>query len=240
MRLLAARPQPELRRQDSPTRPSRTAPSRCPRSRCRRSFARHRCDQRADEAGMSAGSALQSGSRFEHRRERVGDIVALERAPARQHLVQHAAERPDVAPLVRRRAPAPARDSCRRRCRESCPRRSSSPGVVIVGDCRSRPPRCRCGLQRLRQAEVQHLHRAVWSRTLMFAGFRSRWMIPCSCAASSASAICLAIGSASSSGIGAAARSDRPASAPRPAPCTSACTPSDVFEAVDRARCADD
>ena len=28
------------------------------------------------------------------------------------------------------------------------------------------------------------------SRTLMFAGFRSRWMIPCSCAASSASAIC--------------------------------------------------
>ena len=40
------------------------------------------------------------------------------------------------------------------------------------------------------------------ARTLMFAGFRSRWMIPCSCAASSASAICFAIGSASSSGIG--------------------------------------
>ena len=32
------------------------------------------------------------------------------------------------------------------------------------------------------------------SRTLIFAGFRSRWMIPCSCAASSASAICFAIG----------------------------------------------
>ncbi len=40
------------------------------------------------------------------------------------------------------------------------------------------------------------------SRTLMLAGFRSRWMIPASCAASSASAICLAIGSASASGIG--------------------------------------
>ena len=38
-------------------------------------------------------------------------------------------------------------------------------------------------------------------RTLIFAGFRSRWMIPCSCAASRASAICFAIGSASSSGI---------------------------------------
>ena len=37
---------------------------------------------------------------------------------------------------------------------------------------------------------------------LIFAGFRSRWMMPCSCAASSASAICRAIGSASSSGIG--------------------------------------
>ena len=40
-------------------------------------------------------------------------------------------------------------------------------------------------------------------RTLMLAGFRSRWMIPCSCAASSASAICFAMGSASSTGIGA-------------------------------------
>ncbi len=40
------------------------------------------------------------------------------------------------------------------------------------------------------------------SRNLMFAGFRSRWMMPCSCADSSASAICLAIDSASSMGIG--------------------------------------
>jgi hypothetical protein len=39
-------------------------------------------------------------------------------------------------------------------------------------------------------------------RTLMFAGFRSRWTIPCSCAASSASAICFAISSTSSTGIG--------------------------------------
>ena len=38
-------------------------------------------------------------------------------------------------------------------------------------------------------------------RTLMFAGFRSRWMMPCSCAASSASAICLAMGRDSRSGM---------------------------------------
>jgi hypothetical protein len=37
---------------------------------------------------------------------------------------------------------------------------------------------------------------------LMLAGFRSRWMMPCSCAAASASAICRATDSASSSGIG--------------------------------------
>ena len=40
------------------------------------------------------------------------------------------------------------------------------------------------------------------SRTLMLAGFRSRWMTPASCAASRASAICFAIGRASSRGIG--------------------------------------
>ena len=39
------------------------------------------------------------------------------------------------------------------------------------------------------------------ARTLMFAGFRSRWMMPCSCAASRASAICFAMGSASEIGI---------------------------------------
>ena len=62
------------------------------------------------------------------------------------------------------------------------------------------------------------------ARTLMFAGFRSRWMMPCSCAASSASAICLAIGSASSSGIAPRAiRCDR--SSPSTSSMTSALTP---------------
>ncbi len=70
------------------------------------------------------------------------------------------------------------------------------------------------------------------ARTLMFAGFRSRWMIPCSCAASSASAICFAIGSASSSGIAPRAiRCDR--SSPSTSSITSARTPPALFEAVD-------
>ena len=63
------------------------------------------------------------------------------------------------------------------------------------------------------------------SRTLMLAGFRSRWMIPCSCAASSASAICFAIGKASSSGMGPRAiRCER--SSPSTSSITSAVIPS--------------
>ena len=68
----------------------------------------------------------------------------------------------------------------------------------------------------------------------MFAGFKSRWMMPCSCAASSASAICRAIGSASSIGI-----------APRAIRCDkilafdefhheARAVPADLFESVDR------
>ena len=69
------------------------------------------------------------------------------------------------------------------------------------------------------------------SRTLMFAGFRSRWMIPCLCAASSASAICVAIESASPTGI--AALAIRSASV---GPSTSSMTKArdaGVFEAMD-------
>ena len=72
------------------------------------------------------------------------------------------------------------------------------------------------------------------ARTLMFAGFRSRWMIPCSCAASSASAICFAIGSASSSGNRARARCAATGPRPRPVPSRGPCTPSVCLEPVDR------
>ena len=94
------------------------------------------------------------------RRERVGDVLARERPPARQHLEQHA-----------RRTPR-----CRRACRRSCPRACSGAmyaavpriipacviaGVVIVGDIDTLGDDRARGLHRLRQAEVEHLHRAV-------------------------------------------------------------------------------
>ena len=56
-------------------------------------------------------------------------------------------------------------------------------------------------------------------RTLLFAGLRSRWMIPCSCAASSAAAICSAISRASLIGLAPCAvrpPSPRPPTNPRP------------------------
>ena len=54
----------------------------------------------------------------------------------------------------------------------------SSRGVVSVGDIEAWRRTGR-RLHRFREAEVEHLHRAVRA-DLMFAGFRSRWMIPCS------------------------------------------------------------
>ena len=64
--------------------------------------------------------------RLQDGRERIADVFAIERAPARQHLVEHTAERPDVAALVGRLGPSPARATCTQRCRESRRRRSSS------------------------------------------------------------------------------------------------------------------
>ena len=54
------------------------------------------------DAGCSGGQRGPIGLAFKNADERVGDRVAVERAPARQHLEQHAAERPDVGALVDR------------------------------------------------------------------------------------------------------------------------------------------
>ena len=89
--------------------------------RLRGSFSRQRRSSRRTGAGVEAGSASRSGSRSMMRATIVGDVLAVERASARQHLVEHAAERPDVGALVDGFARAPVRDSCRRRCRESMP-----------------------------------------------------------------------------------------------------------------------
>ena len=111
---------------DSRARRARRAPRRCRQPACG--------DPSRDSVGSAhesirarvAGSAVQSGSLLQHGAEHVGDVLAVERPRPRQHLVQHAAEGPDVAALVRRPRPSPAPAPCRPPCRGSRPRRSSS------------------------------------------------------------------------------------------------------------------
>ena len=150
--------------------------------------------------------------------EHLHDAVAVERALAGEHLEQHASERPDVAALVRRSPRA-----CSGRMYAAVPRIIAAPvviaGDVIVGDIDSARADMVAATGSIAFASPKSSTFTVPSgRTLMFAGFRSRWMIPCSCAASSASAICFAIGSASSSGIGAARDAIGESSALRPVP----------------------
>ena len=57
-------------------------------------------DQTPHRRGRRCGERRPVDVLAQDRRERVGNIVALERALARQHLVEHRAERPHVAPLV--------------------------------------------------------------------------------------------------------------------------------------------
>ena len=96
------------------------------------------------------------------RRERVGNIIALERALARQHLVEHRAERPHVAPLVSLASLRLLWAHVRGRAENNAHPRHSG-----TGDRRRRGHVCawrRDGLHRLREAEVQHFHRAVGSQ----------------------------------------------------------------------------
>ena len=58
--------------------------------------------QRADPGRCLARQGLPVGFVLHDGRDDVGERLAVERLFARQHLVQHAAECPDVAPLVHR------------------------------------------------------------------------------------------------------------------------------------------
>ena len=79
----------------------------------RRSGSRQRAIAADDGAFRPAGPG--HGMSAQHGRERSGRL-AVEQPRAGEHLEQHDAERPDVGALVAS-ARAPARDSCRPRCR---------------------------------------------------------------------------------------------------------------------------
>ena len=57
-------------------------------------------DQQTNRRRQVARERRPVGFAAQHRRERIADVLAVERAAAGEHLVEHAAERPDVAALV--------------------------------------------------------------------------------------------------------------------------------------------
>ena len=126
-------------------------------NRCRRSFCRQRCRHSRSAGGVSAGSALQSGSVLDDAGEHLGDAVAAERRRAGQHLVEHAAERPDVGALVDHAVRAPARGSCTARSR-AARRLCVSPIVASAGASELGSLPC---ARRPGEAEVEHLHAPV-------------------------------------------------------------------------------
>ena len=91
------------------------------------------------DGGVVAGSALKSGSRSMIAREHIGDLVALERAPSGQHLVEHARRTPRCPRACRPACRAPAPAPCTPPCRGSRPA-SVAAGVVSVGELRESPP----------------------------------------------------------------------------------------------------
>ena len=121
------------------------------------SLSRHRCSNRVTPGGVAAGSARQSGSRSRILAMVSETVSRGECRAARQHLVEHAAERPDVRPLVDR---LPAR-----LLRAHVGRRPENHPVTRAADAGSRRLcQIRAGgiaARRLRQAEVEDLDDAV-------------------------------------------------------------------------------
>ena len=182
-----------------------------------------------------AGSAANRARARSRSRSRPRSSSPSKAGAAGQHLVEHDTERPDVGALISRLARRLLGTHVGRRAEDhSFP---SSRRLVIVGDCvRSVVPRRRSVHASRDQSPA--LSRCRPDVILIFAGFKSRWMIPCSCAASSASAICCAIVSASSSGMAPCAIRSASVS-PSTNSMTSAGTPSASSSRRSR-RCGDD
>ena len=109
-----------------------------------------------------------------------------------QHLVEHAAEREDVAAAVHAAAASPAPATCTRTCRARRPARYARSS----GCRRSRPDRS----SRCSASPKSRIFTAPSAVRKMFSGFRSRWMTPFACAAASPSAMAAAICTASRHG----------------------------------------
>ena len=118
---------------------------------------------RSSAGGMSARVPVEFRRiLFEDRRHRVGGGVALERAPARQHFVEHRPEGKQIARVRRPSARGPARAPCSRPCPSPSPHRSRgekivaspvAPSLGALGAGRCAPDRSRGSSRGRRAAE---------------------------------------------------------------------------------------
>ena len=183
--------------------------------------ARSRCARRRCRAGASSDPSRGIGAavrwmrgcerggqgapvRFplDDSRQHVGHGVTVERRAGRSASRRARSRTPRCRSACRPPGRAPAPGSCRPPCRGSRPSRVAARSAWVTA---TRPRPRRHGAAAFASPKSSTFTTPS-GRILMFAGFRSRWTMPCSCAASSASAICRAIVRASASG--------RPAGAP--------------------------
>ena len=171
----------------SPGRPAREPPSCDPlelrptsRALCQRSsgsFARHLRDDVIERGRRRAAARVEiaGGSRSRIAAIRLAALLPSNARRPGRHLVEHRAEREDVAARVGLPAPRAARAPCTGTCRESCRCSVSGRASVWSDDSTAtaldaspdfRPGRSRAAWRR----------RAV---SITLPGFRSRWTMPC-------------------------------------------------------------
>jgi hypothetical protein len=154
------------------SRSSRTSPAAC--RRLRGSFSRHRCSNRRIEGGPLGGSR-PVGISLQYARQDIGRVLAFERWPAGDHLVQQAAKRKDVGALVDRTAPGLLRrhvgrgsaNHSRVRGHHAHRRRVRHGGAACPFK------RVRLVRDELRQSKIEDLY-AAFGGDLHVAGLRSR------------------------------------------------------------------
>ena len=166
------------------------------RSRSRASLIRQRC-RHSSTVGGSAGSAVQSGSDLMTSAS-VSDTSSPSKA--RRPVSSSNSTHPKAQMSARLSTGRPR--ACSGLMYAAVP--SSIPiwvsaGLVMVGE--SDPPddTAVAGSNAFASPKSR-IFTVPSGRCLILAGFRSRWMMPCSCAASRPSVICLAIASVSSTG----------------------------------------
>ena len=139
--------------------------ARCGPRRCRAAAARRR-DRGSAPASWRSGRGVEAGSRDQSTSARStaasvsGDVVALERPRARQHLVEHGAERPDVAAPIGLASLGLLGAHVRRGAEQHAALDQRRTGDRRARRRRRRWPR-RLRLHDLGQPEVEQLHRAV-------------------------------------------------------------------------------